>query len=654
MTGSAISTSTSTSPGSPAASAHSETHRRFPVGAEYIGNGQTHLRVWAPAAHNVTVVVEPGASTALQAESGGYFSGVIAAAAGARYRFRLDDSNPLLPDPASRFQPDGPHGVSEIIDPRAFAWSDGEWAGPRREGQVVYELHLGTFTREGTWAAAERELKELARIGISVIEVMPVAEFEGRFGWGYDGVDLFAPSHLYGRPDDFRRFVDTAHAKGIAVILDVVYNHLGPVGNYLRSFAPAYFTTKYENEWGDAINFDGPDAAPVREFFETNARYWIDEFHLDGLRLDATQQIFDQSSEHILAVIGRAGREAAGARRIVLVAENEPQDTGLVRPIEEGGYGLDAVWNDDFHHSAMVALTGRREAYYSDTRGEPQEFISAAKYGYLFQGQHYHWQRQPRGRPSWGLPPRAFVAFLQNHDQVANSARGRRGHELTSPGRWRAMTALLLLFPETPMLFQGQEFSSSSPFLYFADFEPELAAAVKKGRGEFLTQFNSVMDFEQRATLDDPGDPTTFERCKLDLLERKAHAESYAMHIDLLRLRRESAALGDRCDSIDGAVLSPSAFALRFSTPNHHDDHLLLVNLGGDLCRESFAEPLLAPPVGADWTLLWSSESPAYGGGGTPEVLPSECWRLPGESAIVLSPGPRRQHKPWPKNRRTA
>jgi maltooligosyltrehalose trehalohydrolase len=612
------------------------------------------MRVWAPAARVVTVVVQSAASTPLQHEGGGYFSGVVEASAGARYSFRLDESNQLLPDPASRFQPAGPHGVSEIIDPHAFAWSDRDWAGAKRDGQVVYELHLGTFTREGTLAAAQRELRELARIGITMIEVMPVAEFEGRFGWGYDGVDMFAPSHLYGRPDDFRRFVDEAHASGMAVMLDVVYNHLGPVGNYLRLFSPAYFTTKYQNEWGDAINFDGPEAAPVREFFETNARYWIDEFHLDGLRLDATQQIFDASSEHTLTSIGRAAREAAGARHVLLVAENEPQDTRLVRPIDEGGYGLDAVWNDDFHHSAFVALTGHREAYYSDTRGEPQEFIAAAKYGYLYQGQHYNWQFQSRGKPSWGLPASAFVAFLQNHDQVANSARGRRGHELTSPGRWRAMTALLLLFPETPMLFQGQEFSSTAPFLYFADFEPELAAAVRKGRGEFLTQFNSIVDFANRATLDDPGDPATFERCKLNFQERITHAETYALHVDLLRLRRESATLGQSRHGIDGSVLAPSAFVLRFFSPDHHDDHLLMVNLGADLLRESIAEPLLAPPPGTDWTLLWSSESPAYGGGGTPEVMPDESWYLPGESAIVLSPGARRARKTGAKSRRTA
>src|SRR5262249_17122760 len=293
-------------------------------------------------------------------------------------------------------------------------------------------MHVGTFTPEGTFAAAANELRELARIGVTLIEVMPVAEFEGRFGWGYDGVDLYAPSHLYGRPDDFRAFVNTAHNCGIAVILDVVYNHFGPVGNYLRLFSLSYFTDRYENEWGDAINFDGPDAGPVREYFIANAGYWIDEFHLDGLRLDATQQIHDHSPEHVLAAIRSRGRETAGGRAPVIVAENEPQDARIVRPLSEGGYGLDGLWNDDFHHSAMVALTGRAEAYYSDTRGEPQEFISAAKYGYLFQGQHYDWQRRSRGTPCWGLQPSAFVTFLQNHDQVANSARGLRGHELSS------------------------------------------------------------------------------------------------------------------------------------------------------------------------------------------------------------------------------
>jgi maltooligosyltrehalose trehalohydrolase len=447
--------------------------RRLPLGAETIDASSAHLRVWAPNARRVRVETDAGQLTALVAHDGGYFSGVVPAAAGSLYGFKLDDDEKLYPDPASRFQPDGPHGPSQIVDPRAFAWTDQRWAGATIEGQIIYEMHVGTFTVAGTFAAATEQLPELARLGITMIELMPVAEFEGRYGWGYDGVDLYAPSHLYGSPDDLRRFVNTAHQHGVAVILDVVYNHLGPVGNYLRAFSSAYFTDRYHNEWGDAINFDGPDAGPVRELFIENAGYWIDEFHFDGLRLDATQQIFDGSAEHVVTAIGRRAREAAGRRRVVIIAENEPQDTRLVRPIDEGGRGLDALWNDDFHHSAMVALTGRAEAYYSDTRGEPQEFVSAAKYGYLFQGQHYDWQRKRRGTPAWGLPPSAFVVFLQNHDQVANSARGLRGDRLTSPGRWRAMTALTLLMPGTPMLFQGQEFSASAPFLYFADFEAE-------------------------------------------------------------------------------------------------------------------------------------------------------------------------------------
>jgi maltooligosyltrehalose trehalohydrolase len=629
--------------------------RRLPIGAEPVGNGFTHFRVWAPAADGVDVVLSSDTAVRLDRESGGYFSGLVEAAAGTRYQFRLNTADRLLPDPASRFQPEGPHGPSEIVDSRAFLWTDDNWRGAALEGQVLYELHVGTFTRQGTWAAAASELQELARIGITMIEVMPVAEFEGRFGWGYDGVDLFAPTRLYGRPDDFRRFVDAAHSIGLAVILDVVYNHLGPSGNYLGMFSKSYFTRKYENEWGEAINFDGVDAGPVRELFTANARYWINEFHLDGLRLDATQQIIDNSSEHIIAEIGRAARAGAGGRSIVLFAENEPQHVRLVRPPDEGGYGLDALWNDDFHHSAMVALTGRSEGYFRDTRGKPQEFISASKYGYLFQGQHYQWQRQRRGTPSWGVPPAAFVCYLQNHDQVANTARGLRGHQLTSPGRWRAMTALLLLMPSTPMLFQGQEFGASRPFLYFADFEAELAATVRKGRGEFLMQFPSIRDFEKRASLDDPSDPATFERCKLDLGERRTHAAQYALHIDLLRTRRENAAFQSqaRC-GIDGAVLSASAFALRFFTPDHNDDRVLLVNLGADLERPSIAEPLLAPPAGMDWTVQWSSEDPAYGGMGTPDIWPKGFWHLPCESAIVLAPGKALTPTLRPRLRRTA
>ncbi|HWY86363.1 MAG TPA: malto-oligosyltrehalose trehalohydrolase, partial [Gemmataceae bacterium] len=548
-----------------------------------ISESETHFRVWAPTHHHVEVVVEgtlQPRSIALESDGGGYFAGLATVGEGALYRFRLDDRPDLYPDPASRFQPAGPHGPSQVIDPRTFSWGDRAWSGVGLEGQVIYEMHIGTFTPEGSWQSASRQLPELARLGVTVLEVMPVAEFPGRFGWGYDGVNLFAPTRLYGEPDDARRFVDQAHALGLGVILDVVYNHFGPDGNYLKVFAPAYFTDRYKNEWGEAINFDGPDAEPVRAFFLANAAYWIDEFHMDGLRLDATQQIFDHSSDHILTALGRQVRAAARGRKTLIVAENEPQDAQLVRPAKHGGHGLDALWNDDFHHSVKVALTGRAEAYYSDFLGTPQELISAVKWGFLYQGQRYSWQKKPRGTPALDLAPAHFVTFMQNHDQIANSGRGLRCHFLTSPGRYRALTALLLLTPATPMLFQGQEFAASAPFLFFADHKPDLAKLVRQGRREFLRQFPTLASPETQAVFADPENPNTFERCRLDWSERERHGEIYALHQDLLKLRREDVVLrGQRQHALDGAVLGSNAFVIRFFAEDGAD-RLLVVNLG--------------------------------------------------------------------------
>ncbi len=619
------------------------TLRRLPVGAEVQPDRIVHFRVWAPHRKRVEVVLEAPAarSVLLEDEGNGYFSATVPdPGARARYRYRLDGEGPF-PDPASRFQPEGPHGPSEVIDPSAFRWSDRQWQGVSAHGQVIYEMHIGTFTKEGTWQAAARELPRLAQTGVTVLEVMPVAEFPGRFGWGYDGVDLYAPTRLYGEPDDFRRFVDEAHAAGLAVILDVVYNHLGPDGCYLTKYAAEYFTDRYENEWGRPLNFDGPGSAPVREYFACNAGYWVDEFHLDGLRLDATQQIFDASQVNVMQEITQRVRAAAQGRGTLVVAENERQDTRLVRPVEDGGYGMDALWNDDFHHSAMVATTGRSEAYYTDYLGSPQEFISAVKWGYLYQGQHYAWQKQRRGTPTLGLGAAAFVNYTQNHDQVANSALGLRLHKMTSPGRYRALTALLLLSPGTPMLFQGQEFAASAPFLYFADHEPQLAAAVKKGRAEFVRQFPSMATPEVQALLCDPDDPDTFQRCKLDLSERERHHQDYALHVDLLRLRREDPAF--HCPlpgSVDGAVLAAEAFVLRFFT-EAHEERLLLINFGRDLTLKPAPEPLLAPPLGQRWRTLWASDDPRYGGCGTAAVEREDGWHIPGHAAVVLAPEPR-------------
>jgi maltooligosyltrehalose trehalohydrolase len=622
--------------------------RRLPIGAEILGEQEgVHFRVWAPRRKKVAVVIESVDSNkeqlinSLEPEGSGYFSGIVPFATdGTLYKFRLDSDGYLYPDPASRFQPRGPHGPSQVIDPLKFHWTDQHWNGAHIKGQVIYEMHIGTFTQEGTWASAIKELPYLAEMGITVLEVMPVADFPGNFGWGYDGVNMFAPTRLYGSPDDFRLFVNKAHELGMAVILDVVYNHLGPDGNYLKQFSEHYFTDRYENEWGEAINFDDEHAGPVREFFLTNVEYWIDEFHIDGLRLDATQQIFDASANNILADITLAAHKAARGKSLIIVAENEPQHTKLVRSLDKGGYGIDALWNDDFHHSAMVALTGRNEAYYTDYLGTPQEFISAIKWGYLYQGQWYKWQEQRRGTPALDLEPFKFVTFIQNHDQVANSARGLRCHQLTSPGRFRAMTALLLLAPATPMLFQGQEFSSSSPFFYFADHCEDLGGLVHKGRKKFLKQFRSIAAAETQEFLDtiNPCDPQTFQRSKLNHHERKINLESYLLHKDLLNLRRKDPIFkSQKYRGIDGAVLGRESFVLRFFAEDGLD-RLLIINLGTDLHLNPAPEPLLAPPLNMEWTTLWSSEDLKYGGTGIYPLDTEENWYIPGHAATVLMP----------------
>src|SRR5437667_7050139 len=563
--------------------------RRYPIGAELIGANETHFRIWAPKATRVDIVLEASAEKTaprtfhpLEREDGGYFSGSVEAHGDDCYRFRVDDAEHFHPDPVSRFQPDGPHGSSCIVDPRKFNWSDAKWPGKQLKGQIIYEMHVGTFTKEGTWRAAAEQLTELARIGITVIEVMPIADFPGNFGWGYDGVDFFAPTHLYGTPDDLRAFVNHAHSLGLGVILDVVYNHFGPDGNYLGVYSDDYLTREKENDWGDSINFDGPNSGPVREFFITNGRYWIEEFHFDGFRFDATQRIFDKSDEYIIGAVGRAARKAAGKRSIILVAENERQETKLIQPRSQGGDDLDGLLNDDFHHSAVVALTGLREAYYTDYLGSPQEFISAAKYGYLFQGQPYSWQEAPRGTPTFGAPPEAFVAFIENHDQVSNTAAGERLRFQTSPGRYRAITALLLLGPWTPLLFQGQEFGASTPFIFFTDVgDGPMREAIRKGRFAFLAQFPSLATEEVQKRLPVPSDPTVFVRSKLDFSERQKNQELTDLHVDLIRLRRNDSRFREqRPGGVDGAVLGPASFVLRYFSEGNADDRLLVVNFG--------------------------------------------------------------------------
>lgn len=608
------------------------------MGAEVVKEG-VRFRVWAPKRKRVEVVIQGGRKerSRLTPEGNGYFSGTVPdLPTGSAYRYRLDGKEEY-PDPCSRYQPEGPHGPSMVVDPRAYRWNDAEWKGIDLSGQVLYELHIGAFTKEGTFDEAAHQMEELKQLGVTLIELMPVAEFSGRWGWGYDGVDLYAPFHHYGGPDALKRFVDRAHAVGLGVLLDVVYNHLGPDGNYLKAFSDDYFTDRYKNEWGEAINFDGPNSKEVREFFIQNACYWISEFHMDGLRLDATQTIHDAGPVHILAELSQRTREAAGGRPIILTAENEPQQVKLLASVEKGGYGMDALWNDDFHHSARVALTGRHEAYYTDYRGEVQELLSSVKRGFLYQGQHYLWQKKQRGSAVTTEPASAFIFYLQNHDQIANHVRGERIHLLSSPAHCRAMTALLLLAPETPLLFMGQEFAASSPFLYFADHAQELALKVSAGRKEFLAQFPSYAGPEAQEQVPDPASVSTFERSKLDFSERRLHSDTYRLYEDLLRLRREDPVIAAQArDRIDGAVIGPRGFVLRFFGAQG-EDRLLILNMGEDLCYSPSPEPLLAPVPGGGWKLVWSSEDPKYGGTGRIDPYSEKGWMLPGGSALFLS-----------------
>jgi maltooligosyltrehalose trehalohydrolase len=616
--------------------------RRRAIGAELVtidGVRGVHFRVWAPTHDRASLVVErtsagssPPSSFDLVREPTGHHSLFVRAlAAGTLYRFRLGDSEALVADPASRFQPAGPFGPSEVIA-RDFAWTDAAWKGVAPEKHVVYEMHVGTFTPEGTWAAAAEQLEALADIGITTLEVMPVNEFAGSRNWGYDGVNWFAPTRVYGRPDDARRFVDRAHACGLAVILDVVYNHFGPDGNSMFEWCPQYKRDGGANDWGDELAFCGSTSAGTRELVEENAAYWIDEYHLDGLRLDATQAIRDDASQpgdHVLAAIARHARAAAPNRHVFLVAENEPQDRALFE------MGIDALWNDDFHHSARVALTGVRDGYLHDYRGTAQELLSAVKHGFLYQGQIYPWQKNTRGTPTRGIGRSRFVQFLENHDQVANIGFGERLTEIVDGSLVRAMTALLLLSPEVPMLFQGQEYGAKQPWNFFVDHRDSLRAPIREGRAKFMAQFARMATEDAQRMLGDPCDEAVFRACVLDPRERRPDAPLVQLHRDLLRIRREDPAI---VGALDGAVLGPSTFCIRYLQRRPEDERLLLVNLGASFSEAVVPEPLIAPIAGHGWRTLWSSEDPRYGGHGTPPVFTRARLAIPAHAAVLLAP----------------
>jgi len=523
----------------------------MPFGAAVTSEG-VHFRLWAPAAHRVEIGVGDVAQTAhwhaLEAHADGWFARMLPEARHAtRYRFRID-GKALVPDPASRYNPGDVHGASEVVDPARFDWDDGNWRGrPWREA-IIYEMHIGTFTPGGTFADAIARLDYLADLGVTAVELLPVADFPGGRNWGYDGALLFAPDATYGEPDGLKSLVAAAHRRGLMVLLDVVYNHFGPEGNYLHLYAPQFFTDRRDTPWGAGINFDGANARPVRDFFIHNALYWLEEFHLDGLRLDAADAIVDDSAPDILTEIATAVQSGPGREReIHLVLENDHNEAWrLARDRDGRPRYYSAQWNDDFHHVVHHVLTGERDGYYVDYVDDSlQRLGRCLAEGFAYQGECSPWRDDAaRGEPSAALPPTAFIAFLQNHDQIGNRACGERLHRLTSIEALRTAVAILLLAPSPPLIFMGEEFAAASPFQFFCDFEPGLAAAIVRGRREQLQRLAQFDNAQSVADVLDPTAESTFMRCKLDWLSlsRAPHAQWLAYYRRLLAIRRREIA----------------------------------------------------------------------------------------------------------------
>jgi 1,4-alpha-glucan branching enzyme/maltooligosyltrehalose trehalohydrolase len=520
----------------------------MPFGSEILPDARVRFRLWAPAAERVEVCLGSGAAEAtlqMAAEPEGWFGLVTElATVGTRYRFRIDGGQEV-PDPASRFQPEDVHGPSEVVDPQAWSWADGDWRGRPWQDAVIYELHVGSFSEQGNLAGVRDKLDYLVGLGVTAIELMPVADFPGQRNWGYDGVYLFAPDSRYGRPEDLKALVEAAHARGLMVFLDVVYNHFGPEGNYLHLYAPQFFTERHLTPWGAAINYDGPQSHWVRQFIMHNALYWLEEYHLDGLRLDAVHAILDDSQPDILeALADRVADTFGDTRQVHLVLENDHNAArylggGSGRP--HGHYV--AQWNDDIHHALHVLLTREDAGYYQDYAGDPLRHLGRClTEGFAYQGEPSAYRdNRPRGTPSAHLPPSAFVSFLQNHDQVGNRALGERISDLAAPEALRAALALLLLAPSPPLLFMGQEWSSACPFLFFCDFGPDLADKVVEGRRQEFARFPAFRDRDARQRIPDPMAPQTFEKSRLDWSrqERGEHRHWLELHRELLALRKK-------------------------------------------------------------------------------------------------------------------
>lgn len=539
----------------------------MPFGAEFVGASTVRFRLWAPSARKVTLNVDNvGLRADLDDTGGGWReSTVTGIAPGMLYSYRIDDELDV-PDPASRFNPRGPSGPSEIVDPQGFAWHDDDWRGHPWHEAVLYELHVGTFTPEGTFAAVVPRLGELAELGVNVIELMPIGTFAGKRGWGYDGVLPFAPHPAYGRPEDLKRLVQAAHEHGIGVILDVVYNHFGPEGNYLPRYASGFFTDRRHTPWGDAIEFEGEAGRNVRRFFIENALYWLQEYRLDGLRLDAVHEIHDASPNHFIDELAAAiAAGPARHRHVYLVLENGDNQA---KRLQSEGQGLlsKAQWNDDFHHPLHVLLTGETEGYYQDYAQAPlQQLGRVLAEGFAFQGEPFTFANdKPRGEPSAHLPPTAFINVLQTHDQIGNRAFGERIAQLTHPEKLRAAMTLLLLAPQPPMLFMGEEYAARQPFLYFCDYCGELAAAVVAGRRNEFAGFAAFADARTRERIPDPNAQDTFRLSQLHWEERRdsPHREWLEYTRTLLHIRARAVAPsiprivpGAASYRVDGTVL---------------------------------------------------------------------------------------------------